>query len=449
MRAHAGGGGRSEGDRHGMDHTITGEIDVELSRLDDAGAVVAAWFDDGLTALAADARHAIETGPRLPAAALRRAMPCGPAGAVWGFVSVGEYPRMKTRIYTAANMRWMLDELKRDPRDARLKLCRLDSAGYPGERIAEIRFPVPGEGLDWGRFCIDVPASRLADPVVRTAFLEAMRGLAEVAEPFYGQVGEDDALGRTQLEMALGVTVLPRECYEARHGYLRGYEWLTVVPPGLAERLGGASALRGTGAFADVVELPGGAVWLQATPAFEDYDPAAAEAVWRAVAPVLRPGIPRPPENDRPLVKVVVDDAAEARADPERRTPDPLEPLLDHGPVCYRDRDGAEIETRDDRWILHGLRDRRIRAVSWAADRAELAVAFFDGATLTARGAAMLTRGGIVSVHQRGLPDTEYARLNGRSAGHVVVFTSGALRMVFSTGHHVNVTPEPGGAATL
>lgn len=427
-----------------MDQKITGEIDVELSRLDDAGVVVAAWFDDGLTALASDARRAIETGPRLPAAALRRAMPCGPAGAVWGFVSVGEYPKTKSRIYTAANMRWMLDELTQDPRDARLKLCRLDSGGYPGDRIAEIRFAVPAEGLDWGRFCVEVPVSRLADSALRAAFLGVMRGLVDVAEPFYGQVGEDDTLGRTQLELALGETLLARECYDARHDYLRGYEWLTVVPPGLAERLGGASTLRGTGAFADVVELPGGAVWLQATPAFEDYDRAAAEAVWRAVAPVLRPGIPRPPEIDRPLVKVVVADAAEAQADPERWTPDPLDPLLDHGPVCYRDRDGAEIETRDDRWILHGLRDRRIRAVSWVGDRAELAVAFFGGATLTARGAAMLTRGGIVSVHQRGLPDTEYARLNGRSAEHVVVFTSGALRIVFSTGHHVNVTPGPG-----
>jgi len=71
---------------------------------------------------------------------------------------------------------------------------------------------------------------------------------------------------------------------------LQDYCWITIVPPELAGRPGGATALRGSGAFCDVSELPDGSVWLRATPTINEFTGERIEAVVRALAPVLLTG---------------------------------------------------------------------------------------------------------------------------------------------------------------
>jgi hypothetical protein len=65
------------------------------------------------------------------------------------------------------------------------------------------------------------------------------------------------------------------------------YSWVTIIPPELVARLGGAAALNSSGAFFDVSELPGGSAWLRATRSIEEFDKAASAAVAAALDPVL------------------------------------------------------------------------------------------------------------------------------------------------------------------
>lgn len=95
--------------------------------------------------------------------------------------------------------------------------------------------------------------------------------------------------------------------------YLRGYAWVTVVPPELAVRLGGADALAATGAFHEVEALPHGGVWLRATESLDAYDAAAVRRVFHALAPVLPPGLPEITERSDFDWQLVEEDAAAYR----------------------------------------------------------------------------------------------------------------------------------------
>lgn len=90
--------------------------------------------------------------------------------------------------------------------------------------------------------------------------------------------------------------------------FLRGYEWVTLCPSDLATGLGGAPAMRETGAFAEVVELGAGGLLLRATTDPADYTEAAARRVFEAVRPVLPPGQPRPMQYET-ITHVVMEDA--------------------------------------------------------------------------------------------------------------------------------------------
>jgi hypothetical protein len=72
---------------------------------------------------------------------------------------------------------------------------------------------------------------------------------------------------------------------------LRGYSWVTVVAPGIAARLGGARALRASGAFYEVSVLPNGSLWLRATPAINEFTGDRVRRVFEVLAPVLTEGV--------------------------------------------------------------------------------------------------------------------------------------------------------------
>lgn len=119
---------------------------------------------------------------------------------------------------------------------------------------------------------------------------------------------------RTHLEWALNRDE-DDGMIEART-WLRGYSWITVMPPEIAQRLGGAEALRASGAFAYVEELPHGGLWLRATEKADDYDAAAVRKVFDVVAPVLPAGQPRETwygEEDPESWRIVQEDAANYR----------------------------------------------------------------------------------------------------------------------------------------
>jgi hypothetical protein len=133
------------------------------------------------------------------------------------------------------------------------------------------------------------------------AFLEEMVSIRTIdyAEVSYGYGGTE----LTMLELDLPRS--PLESLPEARSVLRGFAWVTVIPAGIAGRLGGVTALAATAAFHRVNQLPHGEVWLQATEHFDDWDDESAAKVFAVLAPFLPAGTTalaytRPTDSVRP-----------------------------------------------------------------------------------------------------------------------------------------------------
>lgn len=166
------------------------------------------------------------------------------------------------------------------------------------------------EILDHDAFAVlSVSAATGADHGRLDEAAEAVRGILRdaAADPIYGEVTtrRPGEAHRTALDVALGRSA-ERSLASARSA-LRGYDWVTVCPAGLADRVD-----RDGGAFAEVTVLPGGALLLRATPAASGWTQEAARAIFGALAPVLPDGQPQD-NHGADLSRVVFADAAEVR----------------------------------------------------------------------------------------------------------------------------------------
>lgn len=138
--------------------------------------------------------------------------------------------------------------------------------------------------------------------------VDLMRRVADVTDPTYGEivVNAETLAPATMLDGALSRG--SEESARDSRRSLRGYEWVTICPRELVVRLGGAEALRSTGAFVEVVPLAHGGVLARATAEPDGYTTERVRAVHRALAPVLPAGEPRElPGHD--LSRVVFRDA--------------------------------------------------------------------------------------------------------------------------------------------
>lgn len=123
----------------------------------------------------------------------------------------------------------------------------------------------------------------------------------------------DAAYGGHRTFLDTGLRRDPDDSVRDARRHLRGYAWVTVVPPELAARLGGADALAATGTFHEVEALPNGGVWLRATERIDAYDAAAVHRVFHALAPVLPPGRPELTDPNPYAWQLVEEDAAAHR----------------------------------------------------------------------------------------------------------------------------------------
>ncbi|WKX14224.1 hypothetical protein [Streptomyces sp. NL15-2K] len=307
------------------DQYLFAEINVEWPEPPAYEEMARAWLDGGFATLAGSHRQALQEGPKLPPEAMRRSMPCGPPHAAWGFVSItrhdGRQLRNSSRVVSARSMSWFLRQLADPPRTATIGLSVLDERGYPGKSPLRITVDRPEarvwpEAIDWAVLSCRIPEGDLLDAAQQEVVLGFLRGISEGLDPSFANITYDDGLGKTGLERTLGPPwKFPHETIPTSRQVLRGYEWWTICPKELAGPLGGADALRVTGAFHDVVRLPSGALWLQATKHYRDYGPDAYAAVFRALAPALPPGVPKrfDRRNDEPAERILHLDASAVR----------------------------------------------------------------------------------------------------------------------------------------
>ena len=170
-----------------------------------------------------------------------------------------------------------------------------------------VMYTEPGTYLFWIDVSLGLDETDLDGIAARLA--QAALNVARVANPTYGELGAGTAVSlqpETVLDQALG-----RSCSDSANAsrrYLRGYGWITICPPEIADRLGGADALLGCSAFHTVYRLPAGGLWLQATEHVGQYTPAHAEAVFDVLRPVLPPGEPDESGNID-LRRIVMEDA--------------------------------------------------------------------------------------------------------------------------------------------
>lgn len=94
------------------------------------------------------------------------------------------------------------------------------------------------------------------------------------------------------------------------------------------------------------------------------------------------------------------------------------------------------IEELEDRWTL-GLRGTQVLAVAQESHPSACTVTLAGGVDLTVNGPVRLTRGPVTAPGVA--PNQQLDELVGATVLSSVAFKSGVLRIVFSTGHHLNV----------
>ncbi|GAA2820691.1 hypothetical protein RMN57_30215 [Kitasatospora sp. CM 4170] len=277
-------------------HTIRCEIDTEYRDAEALADLAWRWLVEGAERLEGESLQAVLDSTDLVAESLTKSVPCGPPGALWGFFSADTVNRgngritHRTRILTRKNLPLLRKWLGEDILLAETALYRLDEHGMPGDPVLRMAAAREEKCQDWVRLSALTPKGRFgSDGQARWGDL--LRDHAQELDPSYAQIGYDRTLGRTEHEERVGPP-LPRMTLPQSRRFLRGYEWLMVVPREIVQQLGGAEAIRAAG-FHRVEELPGGAVLLQAVPEFDGFTGEAVERLWQLVRPALRPGMPK------------------------------------------------------------------------------------------------------------------------------------------------------------
>jgi hypothetical protein len=166
-----------------------------------------------------------------------------------------------------------------------------DSAGFQAWTPNERGMRTAGPGFEVAVSAQDTYVdlfSTIDDTVEDGAILAAVREVAERGAPLAVALAFQGSSRETPLEEAISRT---NTKYVRRPAeVLRNYGWLTILSDAMADRVGGADRLRGSGAFVEVSPLAAGGWWLLATETWDEYGPEQAERLFELLAPVLPDG---------------------------------------------------------------------------------------------------------------------------------------------------------------
>jgi hypothetical protein len=148
----------------------------------------------------------------------------------------------------------------------------------------------PRDDLSARPFYVEIHVGWVAEPPW-DRFADVVAAVDAIVDVGYAEMGPGGgASANSNLSQVLPWQTRPR--WDTGRQVLRGYNWLTVCPAELVDRLGGVATLSASGAFYRVVALDHGGACLQATPTLQGYDLPAARRVFQAVRPVLPAGVP-------------------------------------------------------------------------------------------------------------------------------------------------------------
>ncbi|QNA72253.1 DUF3396 domain-containing protein [Streptomyces sp. So13.3] len=277
-------------------HTIRCEIDAEYSGTEALADLAWRWLTEGADRLEDESFQGTLDSTGQVEESLKKSVPCGPPGTLWGFLSVtsvkgtGRGVSNRSRVLTRKNLPMLRKWLVSDVQLAETAVYQLDDRGMPGQELLRMGVARDEDGEGWIRLSAEAPKERFASAQLR--WTELLRDFAEEVDPSYAQIGYSLSLGRTEYEERVG-PLLPYLSLAESRQLLRGYEWLMVIPREIAQLLGGADGITAAGDFHRIETLRDGAVLLQVTPEFDDFTGEAIERTWRLLRPALRPGMPK------------------------------------------------------------------------------------------------------------------------------------------------------------
>lgn len=274
---------------------------ADTTAVADVPRALTGWFEAALDQALPALGRELRTGPASGAGdpADDRA-PLGEPGTLWAATVLrkGRAGARRVTPYSAARWQRFLADVGGEPYSAELELWRLDQhgrrAGLLGEgpamtaRIGVYRLDA---GSPWRLFSLSAtdPLARWqGDPGAQQAWVDFLAGRAAALRAPFANIADDNVGNETALECNLGYSV--DDTVPNSEQQLRGYSWVTVCSPTVAARLGGAEALRATGAFHQVTALAHGGLLLRATPLAEEYTGRPVEKVFHALAPALPAG---------------------------------------------------------------------------------------------------------------------------------------------------------------
>lgn len=272
-----------------MSYPIYMELSVECPSPAALAKIGRRWLVDGVARCASDLldelRAQVEQPPYGP-----RFEPAVPDGVV-GLIRLDTQFTMGVkgiRSYTEGSWEWFMRQVDSGNfYHAEVHLARVDGQGamiepymyFVVKKTPELDgwvHVVLQTGMDWLYSHADLIAS----------CVELFFDAAGELDASFGNWTEDGNY-RTQHELAM--SLFPDNTIPKSREYLRGYGWLTVIPPEIALQLGGAARLDATGEFYSVRPLANGAVGLIACQRAQNYSPEIVERLGRLFADVLMP----------------------------------------------------------------------------------------------------------------------------------------------------------------